>query len=142
MNQANKHLKILVVDDSAVSRKLAEITLSRKPYELSMADSAEQALKLFETHHPDVVITDWMMPGLSGPQLCQIIRNKLNARDTYLILLTRSHLINARTLRKRRHLLSETVETQPNHRFPPVPVAQVLWLACHRTIYETSSSLI
>ena len=88
MSETNKHLRILVVDDSAVSRKLAEITLSRKPYELSMADSAEQALKLFETHHPDVVITDWMMPGLSDPQLCQIIRNKLNARDTYLILLT------------------------------------------------------
>jgi sigma-B regulation protein RsbU (phosphoserine phosphatase) len=88
MNETNRYLRILVVDDSAVSRKLAEITFHQKPYELFIADSAEQALKLFEAHRPDVVITDWVMPGLSGPELCQIIRNKLNARDTYLILMT------------------------------------------------------
>ena len=88
MTPANRYLRILVVDDSAVSRKLAEITLHRMPYELFMADCGEQALKLFEAHHPDVVITDWVMPGLSGPELCHIIRNRPNARDTYLILLT------------------------------------------------------
>jgi DNA-binding response OmpR family regulator len=88
MSETDKYLRILVVDDSAVSRKLAEITLFRKPYDLSMADCGEQALKLFDTHRPDVVITDWMMPGLSGPELCQIIRRKLNGRHTYLILLT------------------------------------------------------
>ena len=52
---------------------------------------------------------------------------------------TRSHLINARTSRKRQHLRSETVETQANHHFPPVPVVQVLWLSCYKTIYEISS---
>src|SRR6266404_8114114 len=55
---------------------------------------------------------------------------------------TRSHLINARTSRKRQHLRSETVETQPNHHFPPVAPAQVLWFFCHRAIYEISSSLL
>jgi sigma-B regulation protein RsbU (phosphoserine phosphatase) len=88
MNETNRYLRILVVDDSAVSRKLAEITFHQKPYELFIADSGEQALKLFEAHRPDVVITDWVMPGLSGPELCQRIRNKLDGRDTYLILMT------------------------------------------------------
>src|SRR6266404_5133290 len=54
--------------------------------------------------------------------------------------LSRSHLINARTSRKRQHLRSETVETQPNHHFPPVAPAQVLWFFCNRAIYEISSS--
>src|SRR5258706_14726033 len=54
----------------------------------------------------------------------------------------RSHLINARTSRKRQHLRSETVETQPNHHFPPVAPAQVLWFFCHRAIYEISSSYL
>ena len=43
--------------------------------------------------------------------------------------------------RKRQHLRSETVETQPNHHFPPVAPAQVLWFFCNRAIYEISSSL-
>src|SRR5258708_37004136 len=55
---------------------------------------------------------------------------------------TRSHLINARTSRKRQHLRSETVETQPNHHFPPVAPAQVLWVFCNRAIYEISSSFL
>jgi sigma-B regulation protein RsbU (phosphoserine phosphatase) len=88
MNESNEILRILVVDDSAVSRKLAEFAFSGKPYEVFFADSGQQALKLLSIHHPDVVITDWMMPGLSGLELCRMIRNKLNCRDTYLILLT------------------------------------------------------
>src|SRR5260370_20900087 len=54
--------------------------------------------------------------------------------------LSRSHLINARTLRKRQYLRSETVRTQPNLHVPSVLVVQVLWLPCHKTIYEISSS--
>jgi hypothetical protein len=52
----------------------------------------------------------------------------------------RSHLINAAAQRKRQDLGDETVETQPNHHFPSVPVVQVLWHSCHETIYEISSS--
>jgi hypothetical protein len=53
----------------------------------------------------------------------------------------RSHLINAATQRKRQDLGDETVETQPNHHFPSIPVVQVLWHSCHETIYEISSSI-
>ena len=56
--------------------------------------------------------------------------------------ITRSHLINARTSLKGRHLQDETVETQPNHHFPPDSITAGLWFCCHKTIYEiTSSSL-
>src|SRR5712692_9329683 len=53
---------------------------------------------------------------------------------------TRSHLINARTSRKRGNLRRETVQTQPNHHFPLVSVVRVLWFFCHKTIYEITSS--
>src|SRR6266436_3638392 len=52
----------------------------------------------------------------------------------------RSHLINGRTSRKGQHLENETLETQPNHHFPVIFVAAVLWFPCHKTIYEMSSS--
>ncbi len=54
--------------------------------------------------------------------------------------LSRSHLINARTSRKRRHLQDETVESQTNHHFLPEPIAAGLWFSCHKTIYEITSS--
>src|SRR5216683_4447457 len=56
--------------------------------------------------------------------------------------LTRSHLINARTSRKGRHLQDETVETQPNHDFPPDSITADLWFCCHKTIYEITSSSV
>src|SRR5713101_6395628 len=54
-------------------------------------------------------------------------------------LFSRSHLINARTSRKRGNLRRETVQTQPNHHFPLVSVVRVLWFFCHKTIYEITS---
>jgi len=88
MRESNKYLRIIVVDDSPVSRKLAEFAFLGRPYVVFITDSGVQALKLFACHRPVVVITDWMMPGMSGPELCQIIRKRLNCRDAYLILLT------------------------------------------------------
>src|SRR5258708_19834968 len=55
---------------------------------------------------------------------------------------TRSHLINARTSQKGRHLQDETVETQPNHHFPPDFITAGLWFPCHKTIYEITSSFL
>ncbi len=88
MNETNEILRILVVDDSAVSRKLAEFSLAGKPYEVFFAADGHEALKLVESRRPDIVFTDWVMPGLSGLELCQVIRNKLRCADTYLVLLT------------------------------------------------------
>jgi hypothetical protein len=55
---------------------------------------------------------------------------------------TRSHLINAWTSRKGQRLVSETLETQPNHHFPAVSVGSVLWLSCHKTLFEITSSYV
>src|SRR5258708_37449742 len=80
---------------------------------------------------------------LSGPQ--RRIQSSLKSNDYVNVFTgqhTRSHLINARTSWKRKHLRSETVETQPNHHFPPVAPAQVLWFFCDRAIYEISSSYL
>jgi CheY-like chemotaxis protein len=88
MNEVNETLRILVVDDSSVSRKLAEFVLAGKPYEVFFAEHGHQALKLVESRRPHIVIIDGMMPDLSGLELCQAIRNKLKCADTYLILLT------------------------------------------------------
>jgi CheY-like chemotaxis protein len=88
MKETNETLRILVVDDSAVSRKLAEYAFAGKPYEVFFAENGHEAFKLVESRRPDIVITDWMMPDLSGLELCQMIRKKPEYTNTYLVLLT------------------------------------------------------
>jgi CheY-like chemotaxis protein len=75
MNKLRIGIQILVVDDSPVSRKVLEHALSDEPYTLLFAESGEEALQLFQERRPAVVITDWMLPDSSGPELCQRIRS-------------------------------------------------------------------
>jgi two-component system, cell cycle response regulator len=85
---APQDLQVLVVDDSPVYRKLVEHALEGSPYSLMFAKSGCEALELFARHLPAFVITDWMMPDLSGLDLCQRLRADVHRGYTYIILLT------------------------------------------------------
>jgi two-component system cell cycle response regulator len=85
---ATQDLQVLVVDDSPVYRKLVEHALEGNPYALTFAKSGREALDLFARHLPSMVITDWMMPDLSGLDLCQRLRADAHRGYTYIILLT------------------------------------------------------
>jgi two-component system chemotaxis response regulator CheY len=87
MGKSGEGIKVLVVDDSAVSRKLVEQALVKESYTALLAESAHDALKLFVKHAPSIVITDWIMPGNSGLELCQTIRAD-SRQYTYVIVLT------------------------------------------------------
>ena len=88
MKAAGQPIKVLVADDSAVSRKLVELTLYGKRYSLIFAKSGCEALDLFAEHRPALVIVDWIMPDLTGIEICQHIRSRSEASYTYIILLT------------------------------------------------------
>jgi two-component system cell cycle response regulator len=88
MTEASPRLPVLVVEDSPFSRKLLEHALSGASYSLLFAENANGALQLFKEHRPAVVITDWMLPDSSGPELCQRIRAESSGSYTYIILLT------------------------------------------------------
>src|SRR6266853_705445 len=88
MQPGAQQLKVLVADDSAVSRKLVEQTLSEKQYSLVFAKRGRETVELFAEHHPALVIVDWIMPDLTGIEICKHIRSKTQASYTYIILLT------------------------------------------------------
>lgn len=88
MGDSGQNLQVLVVDDSAVYRKLVADTLYYQPYSLLLAKSGSEALELFAQHSPSIVITDWMMPDLTGIELCSRIRSDSQSAYTYVILLT------------------------------------------------------
>ena len=79
---------MLVVDDSPVYRKLVEHALEDGPYSVLFAKSGREALELFARYLPAIVITDWMMPDISGLDLCQRLRADVHRGYTYIILLT------------------------------------------------------
>jgi two-component system, cell cycle response regulator len=86
----SEQLRILVADDSPVSRALVQHALEQEAYEVLFAESGGQALQKISESQPHIVITDWMMPDFSGPELCKRIRQEAKSRYTYIILLTSS----------------------------------------------------
>jgi two-component system cell cycle response regulator len=85
---AQDRLKVLVADDSAVYRKLVEQAFTSANYSLLVARSGQEAIDLLAEHLPAIVITDWVMPDLTGIELCQQIRARNHSPYTYVIILT------------------------------------------------------
>jgi len=85
MNPAGKDFKVLIIDDSPVSRKLVELPLAKKQYKLIFAKTGQESTKLFEEQRPDLVILDWGMPNLSGEEMCRRIR--ASSRDSYCYII-------------------------------------------------------
>jgi two-component system, cell cycle response regulator len=79
---------VLVVDDSPVSRKLVEITLPPTDYTVLPARTGHEALEIFAQHRPGLVITDWLMPDLSGTEMCERLRSEFRDSPTYIILVS------------------------------------------------------
>lgn len=82
-------MKILVVDDDITSRMLLNNILQKWGYETVQAKDGNEAWKIVsETREPEILIVDWMMPELTGPELCQKISTELDRSKFYIILLT------------------------------------------------------
>ena len=83
--------KILIVDDEAYIRRLIEQTLEEledSGVKLLMSDNGEEALAIIEAEAPQLVLLDVMLPGMSGFDVCQAIKNQLALDHVYVILLT------------------------------------------------------
>src|ERR1700722_7671654 len=87
MQKPQPSCQVLVVDDSAVSRKLGEHALVPPGHTLLFAKGGAEALLLFRRHSPAIVVTDWMMPDFSGLELLQKIRAEDQREYTYTIVL-------------------------------------------------------
>ena len=82
-------MRVLIVDDDPVTRVVLESRLVKWGYEVSAAADGEPAwVMVGEIAEPLIVIVDWMMPGLTGPQFCQRVYNRTDADRFYLILFT------------------------------------------------------
>ncbi len=81
-------MKVLIVDDDFTSLAMLAHALKRSGHEVTTAPSAEAALPILAGHEYRLVICDWEMPGMSGPDLCRIVRAGDFGGYVYFILLT------------------------------------------------------
>jgi diguanylate cyclase (GGDEF)-like protein len=79
---------ILIADDNLVARKLLEKTLAKEGHEIVSVDNGKKALEMFNERFFPIVLTDWMMPEMDGPALCQAIRKNITSSYVYILLLT------------------------------------------------------
>ncbi len=81
-------MNIVVVDDDPVIRLLLTRTVEWLGHQVYTAEAATEALALMEEKSIDVVISDWMMPGCDGMELCSLVRNRDSLEYVYFILAT------------------------------------------------------
>lgn len=81
-------MKILVAEDDEVSRKVLQVTLEKMGHEVVASRTGVEAWEAFDRDPLRVVVSDWMMPGLDGLDLCKRVRARPQTAYTYFILLT------------------------------------------------------
>jgi len=80
--------KVLIVDDISTNIELIRKQLMGSAYELESAQNGFDALEKVRSWHPDLVLLDLMMPGMSGYEVCKIIKNDKEMRFIPVIVIT------------------------------------------------------
>jgi two-component system response regulator VicR len=81
-------MKVLVAEDDMIMLKTIEVRLKKDGYEVITAQDGREALGKFETESPDMIITDIMMPYLSGLEIIGAVKNKAGKATPIIVLST------------------------------------------------------
>jgi two-component system, cell cycle response regulator len=84
-------MQILVADDDPTSRLLLRAIVTKLGHECLVAVEGSSAWDLLSSGGIDVLLTDWMMPGLDGPELCRRVRDEQSDSYVYIVLTTGLH---------------------------------------------------
>lgn len=84
---------ILIVEDEQINLLVLKMFMKKNGYTTIQASNGDEALKLIEENHPDLILLDVMMPGKDGFEVCSIVKSNPLTRNIKIILLT---ALNAR----------------------------------------------
>ncbi|SDY26325.1 phosphate regulon transcriptional regulator PhoB [Citreimonas salinaria] len=79
---------VLVVEDEAAQREILAYNLGAEGYRVLCAENGEEGLLLIEEEAPDVIVLDWMLPNVSGIEVCRQIKARPESRETPIIMLS------------------------------------------------------
>jgi len=79
---------VLVVEDEDALATLLHYNLDKEGYRVSLASDGEEALMQVDEQMPDLIVLDWMLPKVSGIEVCRRLRNRAETRNIPIIMLT------------------------------------------------------
>ncbi|WP_417208806.1 phosphate regulon transcriptional regulator PhoB [Antarctobacter sp.] len=79
---------VLVVEDEAAQREVLTYNLEAEGFRVARAENGEEALVLIEEENPDIIVLDWMLPNVSGIEVCRQIKTRPDTRNVPIIMLS------------------------------------------------------
>ena len=79
---------VLLVEDEPAQREILRYNLASEGYEVAMAENGDDALILVEEVMPDLILLDWMLPGVSGIEICRRVKTRKETRMIPVIMLS------------------------------------------------------
>ncbi|TCS61107.1 phosphate regulon transcriptional regulator PhoB [Primorskyibacter sedentarius] len=79
---------VLVVEDEASQREVLSYNLEAEGFRVAMAENGEEALLLVAEETPDLVVLDWMLPNVSGIEVCRRLKSRSETRAIPVIMLS------------------------------------------------------
>ncbi|MEM8871916.1 MAG: phosphate regulon transcriptional regulator PhoB [Pseudomonadota bacterium] len=80
--------KVLVVEDEEALRQLLSYNLGKEGFDVALSGDGDEALIAMDEEKPDLVLLDWMLPHVSGVEICRQLRARSETRDIPVIMLT------------------------------------------------------
>ncbi|WP_305971409.1 MULTISPECIES: phosphate regulon transcriptional regulator PhoB [unclassified Mameliella] len=79
---------VLVVEDEAAQREVLTYNLEAEGFRVARAENGEEALVLIDEESPDIIVLDWMLPNVSGIEVCRQIKTRPDTRSVPIIMLS------------------------------------------------------
>lgn len=79
---------VLVVEDEMAQREVLGYNLEADGFRVLTAEDGEKALLLVKEENPDIIVLDWMMPNLSGIEVCRRLKSRAETRNIPVIMLS------------------------------------------------------
>ena len=79
---------VLVIEDEPAQREVLAYNLEAEGYRVARAETGDEAMLMVEEVEPDVIILDWMLPGVSGIEICRRLKTNAATRNVPVIMLT------------------------------------------------------
>ena len=88
VNKVSLKAKLLLVEDEASQQVILNYNLKSAGYETVQASDGYQALQLIDEELPDLILLDWMLPGVSGIEICRQLKARKDTREIPIIMLS------------------------------------------------------
>jgi len=88
VNKVSLKAKLLLVEDEASQQVILDYNLKSAGYETVQASDGYQALQLIDEELPDLILLDWMLPGVSGIEICRQLKARKDTREIPIVMLS------------------------------------------------------